>query len=111
MTKLHISPEAQSDLLYIKKYISAELENPAAAINILSKITKAIRRLEDFPDIGTPLSKIVDIPNNYRFLVCGNYLVFYKHEGNAVYVVRILYGRRDYMKILFGDKTEDFVAF
>ena len=107
MAKLHISPEAKNDLLDIKEYITTELENPTAAVNILSKITKAIRRLGDFPDIGTPLSKIVEVPNSYRFLVCGNYLVFYRQEDGAVYVVRVLYSRRDYMKILFGDKTED----
>jgi len=107
MAKLHISPEAKNDLLDIKEYITTELENLTAAVNTLSKITKTIRRLGDFPDIGTPLSKVVEVPNNYRFLVCGNYLVFYKQEDGAVYVVRVLYGRRDYMKILFGDKTED----
>jgi len=107
MAKLVISPEAQSDLLGIKEYITVELRNPTAATNTISKIIKAIRGLVDFPDTGTPLISIVDVPNNYRSLTCGSYLVFYRHEGGTVHVVRILYGRRDYIKTLFGDVLED----
>jgi len=66
-----------------------------------------MRGLEDFPDSGAPLSSITVVPNDYRFLVCGSYLVFYRHEAENVYIVRVLYGRRDYMKILFGDISED----
>jgi len=107
MAKLHISPEARSDLRGIKEYIEAELENPTAAVDAVSKITKAIRGLVNFPDSGALLSSITNIPNNYRFLVCGSYLVFYRHENGNVNVVRVLYGRRDYMKILFGNMPED----
>ena len=38
-------------------------------------------------------------------LVCGDYLAFYRVDGDTVYVDRILYGRRDYMALLFGDET------
>ena len=106
MATLHISPEASSDLVEIKEYITIELENPTAALNIVSKIIKALRGLEKFPDIGASLSSVIDIPSDYRFLVTGNYLSFYRHEGDAVYVVRVLYGKRDYLKILFGEFTE-----
>ena len=107
MAIIKVSPEARNDLLDIKEYISLELNNPTAALNMVSSITKAISTLVDFPDMGTPLSSKVDILTNYRFLVCGSYLVFYRHEEGAVNIVRVLYGRRDYMKILFGDLPED----
>jgi len=103
MAKINVSPEAKNDLHDIKEYITVEFDNTTAAVNMVSKITKAIRTLIDFPDRGAPLSSKVDIPNTYRFLVCGSYLVFYKHEGGTVDIIRVLYGRRDYMKILFGD--------
>ena len=106
MATLHISPEASSDLVEIKEYITIELENPTAASNVISKIIKAIRGLEHFPDIGASLSSVIDIPTDYRFLITGNYLSFYRHEGDSVYVVRVLYGKRDYLKILFGELTE-----
>jgi addiction module RelE/StbE family toxin len=104
VAKLNISPQALSDLQDIKEYI--ELENPDAAHNIVSKILKAMRSLADFPDIGSPLSSIIDVHTEYRFLVSGNYLVFYRHEGDIAYVLRVLYGRRDYMKILFGELSK-----
>ena len=45
MARLNISPEAQSDLVKIKDYITTELENPIAALNTVSRITKAVRRI------------------------------------------------------------------
>jgi toxin ParE1/3/4 len=105
--KLRISSEALKDLQGIKEYIAVELDNPTAALNTVSRITKSIRNLSDFPACGAPLSSVVDMQTNYRFLVSGSYLVFYRQEGDSAYVVRVLYGRRDYMKILFGDPQED----
>ena len=107
MAKVRISPKVRDDLHGIKEYITTELSAPVAAANTVSKITKAIRSLEDFPARGAPLSSIVDIPTDYRYLVCGNYLVFYRLEGNDVMVIRALYGGRDYTKILFGDTPKD----
>ena len=43
--------------------------------------------------------------SDYRFLVTDNFLSFYRHEGDVVYDVRILYFKRDYLKILLDDKT------
>jgi addiction module RelE/StbE family toxin len=107
MYKLKISPEAKNDLAEIKGYISQELCNPQAAVNLVSKITKKIRGLSEHPEIGAPLSSVVDIQTDYRFLVCANYLIFYRYEDGIVFVSRILYGRRDYTRILFGDLPED----
>nr|WP_320027112.1 hypothetical protein [uncultured Acetobacterium sp.] len=39
MTRLQISPEARDDVLLIKEYISEELGNPQAAIELMRKIT------------------------------------------------------------------------
>lgn len=107
MNKLKISPIARDDLAEIKGYISQEFCNPQAAVNLVSKITKKIRGLLEYPGIGAPLASIVDIQTDYRFLVCANYLIFYRYEDQIVFVSRILYGKRDYMRILFGDLSED----
>lgn len=107
MYKLKISPEAKDDLAEINGYISQELCNPQAAVNLISKNTKKIRGLSEHPGIGAPLSSVVDIQTDYRFLVCANYLIFYRYEDGIVFVSRILYGRRDYTRILFGDLPED----
>ena len=103
MNKLLISPEAHKDLAGIKAYISDELENPIAATNVVSRIIKNLKILKDMPGIGRPLATKVSFETDYRFLVCGNYLAFYRYEDRTVYVDRILYGRRDYVRILFPE--------
>ena len=102
MAKLLISPEAKQDLLEIKEYISNELDSPIAAKNLTDKIIKQISTLSDFPKIGTMLSSIINMETGYRFLVCGSYTAFYRYIDNTVFVDRILYGKRDFMRILFN---------
>lgn len=102
MAKLLISPEAKQDLLEIKEYISNELDSPIAARNVADKIIKQISSLSDFPKIGTMLSSIINMETGYRFLVCGSYTAFYRYIDNTVFVDRILYGKRDFMRILFN---------
>ena len=116
MNELHLSPEAQADLEEIKVYIAEELENPKAALATVGRITKALRILRTHAFAGAPLSSVADVESDYRFLVSGNYLAFFGSldgqenttaygsiDLNTVYVDRILYGRRDYLRILFGD--------
>ena len=51
----------------------------------------------------TPLSSIADVGTDYRFLVSGNYMVFYRVQDSDVHIDRVLYGRSDYMSALFKD--------
>lgn len=102
MAKINYSPSALEDLREIKSYISEELCSEPAAINTIEKIMKRIRQLADFPELGAPLSSIIDLEVPYRFLVCGNYIAFYKTDTDNVYIIRVLYGKRNYMQILFG---------
>ena len=84
-------------------YIVSELQNRSAAERVIDCIMDAVDRLENFAEMGTPLSSIADVGMDYRFLVSGNYMVFYRVQGSDVYIDRVLYGRRDYMKVLFKD--------
>ena len=68
-----------------------------------SRIMNAIDKLETFAEMGAPLSSVAELGMNYRFIVSGNYMVFYRVQGSNVYIDRILYGRSDYMSILFKD--------
>ena len=91
----------------MKAYIREELCNEQAAIHTLSDIMKRIRILSRFPESGAPLSSIVDFETDYRFLVCGNYTAFYRVERQTVSIARILYGRRNFMQILFGEPKDN----
>lgn len=107
MNKLHLSLQAQNDLIEINDYIARDLENPEAARRTVRRITKELRVLQTFAFAGTPLSSIADIHADYRFLTSGNYLAFYRVRGADVYIDRILYGRSDYLRTLFGDLPEE----
>lgn len=106
MNNLHISPGAQEDLSEIKAYIAEDLENPQAALSTVTKITKAIRMLQNHALIGTPLSSVADVNSDYRYLVSGNYMIFYRVSGKDIFIDRVIYGRRDYLRILFADTQE-----
>ena len=107
MAEIRFSPDAVTDLRDIETYISDELGNKHASKEIVQKILKQIRLLSEFPNLGAPLSSVVDLDTNYRFLVSGSYLTFYRTEGNEVYIVRILYGRRNYLQVLFGVSSDE----
>lgn len=101
--KIHYSPESRRDLDDIWDYIVSELQNRSAAERVINRIIDAVDPLKNFAEMGTPLSSIADIGIDYRFLVSGNYMVFYRVQGNDVYIDRVLYGRSDYMSVLFKD--------
>lgn len=101
MATVLFSPEALNDLEEIKSYIQDDLENDIAAANTLKKIFDRILELESFPKMGALLNSVTNTDNSYRYLLCNNYTAFYRIEKDSVYIVRVLYGRRDYIKILF----------
>ena len=101
--KIRYSPEALQDLDDIQAYITMELSSPDAAMNVTLRIMDAVARLQDFPEIGASLASISGVESDYRFLVCDNYLAFYRTDSEKVYIDRVLYGRRDYMRILFDE--------
>lgn len=104
--KIHYTKESRRDLDEIWDYISSELQNISAAERTVNRIMDDVDRLADFAEIGAPLSSIADVDSDYRFLMTGSYLTFYRVYGSDIYVDRVLYGRRDYLRILF-DKLQD----
>lgn len=104
--EIRYSPEARADLDEAWEHIYSDLCNPNAAVRTVQKILDAVDRLIDFPKLGAPLATVTDVESDYRFLVCGNYLVFYRVSDGAVYVDRVLYGRRNYLRILFPEQSD-----
>ena len=101
--KIHYSPESRHDLDDIWDYIVSELQNRSAAEHVINRIMDTVGHLKNFAEMGTLLSSIADVGTDNRFLVSGNYMVFYRVQGSDVYIDRVLYGRSDYMSILFKD--------
>lgn len=101
--KIHYAVEACRDLDDIWDYIVTDLCNASAAERVVNDILDVVEQLENFSEMGALLASIANVDSDYRFIVSGNYLIFYRVSGMDVYVDRILYGRRDYLRILFGD--------
>jgi plasmid stabilization system protein ParE len=107
MIRISYSGAAIKDLEQIGDYIAGMLRNPQAALNTVSKIQDVIGKLANYPHIGTPLSSIYEVDTDYRFLVCGNYLAFYRLQESEVLIDRILNGRQSYLVILLGSLPQD----
>ena len=115
--KLRINPLALEDLKQIKAYISEELQNPDSALRIVREITERYSKLVDFPYMGAPLSGLINIKTDFRYLVCDSYIVFYKVSCQTaptsltqahrqagkdyISIYRVLSSRQDYMRVLF----------
>ncbi len=103
--KIRINPVAIADVQEMKAYIAED--NPAAAERMGNDIYSKVEKLADFPQMGVSLSSRINMKADYRFLVCGMYLIFYKIEGEFVSVYRVLNGMRDYLSILFTDELPE----
>lgn len=102
--KILYTDEARCDLDSIWDYI---VQNQQAAERLVNKIMDRVDQLEDFAESGMLLSSISEVIGEERFLVCENYLIFY-HTGKSVVTVdRVLYGRRDYLSVLFDRTGEE----
>ena len=103
MADIVFTPMARQDLVETGDYIAHRLHNRTAARDLIRRIRDTVKPLEQFPCSGTPL-EVSGVHILYRYLICGNYMIFYHISGETVWIDRILYGRRDYLAILFGNE-------
>lgn len=94
--KLHITKAAERDLIDAADYIEFTLKNPEAADQLLDIAEERFNSLISNPEIHP----IVDDPILSRFIVINNYIGFYLIHNDIIYVVRFLYGKRDWHTIL-----------
>lgn len=102
MYKLEYLPIALNDMLGIVKYIAGELKNPIAAENLSEELVKAAEALMDFPYSNPVYTPMRPLKHEYRKITIKNYLMFYwvEEAEKTVTVARVLYGKRDYGKII-----------
>lgn len=100
--KIKYSPVVVDDMDEIFSFISQD--NVSAVENLLEKLDYHIAGLADFSSMGSVLSdeEYTLIHRGYRFIVVNPYLVFYRIIDDTVIIHRILHGRRDYLRELFG---------
>ena len=103
--KLNYTPEAISDIQEIRRYIKHTLRNPTAAARISKAILDACSSLKAFPKMGVSIEGGTGFKTDLRMLACENWIAVYRVEpdSDVVSIARIIDGRQDYMRILFGD--------
>lgn len=114
LRRIEYSPRALKDLDGIWDYIEKELCNPSAAQNTVEGIMDKIDILMSFPEAGAKLEFENGLNSGYRYVSFKNYLAFYRlRSDDIVYIDRVIYSGRDYMRILFPniDSNDKMIAF
>ena len=102
MYKVLITELAQRDLDAIVEYIAVQLSNPIAASDLLDEVDKCYSYLRSNPFIYAKSTDARLEKEGYRKALINNYILFFKvlENKNEVIVYRIIYGARDYQKLL-----------
>ena len=90
MAEIVWTEPALSDLDAIADYIA--LENPAAAAAIVQRVFQHVEQLEKFPQSG---SKPLELKKSrYRQIVEPSCRVFYRYDGERVFVLYVMRSER-----------------
>lgn len=102
LRRIEYAPRALKDLDGIWDYIEKELCNPSAAQNTVEGIMDKIDILMSLPEAGAKLEFENGLNSGYRYVSFKNYIAFYRLRAEGiVYIDRVVYSGRDYMRILF----------
>ncbi|GAA0605709.1 type II toxin-antitoxin system RelE/ParE family toxin [Virgibacillus siamensis] len=99
---LVITEPAETDLKEIADYIAKELLEPTVAKQLIAKISESIFELERIPKRHALVDDERLASQGIRKLLVDNYIVFYmaSEKDTSVYIIRILYGRRNWISML-----------
>lgn len=98
--RLRYTRQAREDLRQIRAYFASALQNPLAGERITARIVKGCGMLKEHPLLGLALSEKIARATDLRYLIQGNYLIFYRVSAEVLSVIRILDGRTDYLRLL-----------
>lgn len=102
MASVVFTEPAEYDLMDIEYYIFTDLCNPQASERITEGILRAAEKLADYPMehplVHDPLLRGVGL----RMTHFDNYNIFYYYDQNTdmVYIIRVLYNKADWQRIL-----------
>jgi plasmid stabilization system protein ParE len=99
---IEISEPAENDLRDIILYISSQLLSPMTATNMMDIIEEGLIGLADLPQKCPAVRDDRLAAMGYRKLLIKNYVAFFTidEQSKVVNIERILYARRDWLRIL-----------
>jgi len=113
---VRIVKPAQTDIREIRRYIAGDLQNSAAAERRIALIDEKILSLEQMPTRYPLVPDEYLASKGFRFVAAKTHLIFFvirenpMEEIRRVLVMRILYCRRDWARILRhnAEQLDDF---
>lgn len=96
--QVRVLRRAQRDLQQIYDFIVREA--PARAGPFIDKLLDAIATLDTMAERGPRPRDPALRARGYRFLVVGDYLIFYKADPRLVRIFRVVRGNRAYRALL-----------
>ena len=81
----------------IKEYIAED--NEEMAVKTIQEIYARIENIQQFPYMGADLAKRVSFRTDYKYVICGNYVVLYKIGEEYVEIYRVMNRHQDITKI------------
>lgn len=102
MYDLEYQSAARQDMVNIVTYISKTLSNPAAAQRLADEFIDSAEKIRDFPYSMPIYHPLKALKYEYRKLLVGNYIVFYRVDENKkrITMARVIYAKRNYNKVL-----------
>ena len=103
-----VTSDADWDMDGIFDYVSEELQVPETACRLIERIYKALNSLSSMPE-RYPLSRDAFLAQQgFRLMSVENYLAFYVIDKTAgrVIIHRVLYGKRDYIKLFLANDSK-----
>ena len=100
--RVDVSEPAENDLGDIVRYIASQLSAPISALHMMELLQEAMAGLSDMPQRYPFVTDEYLSQMGYRKLTVKSYVVFFSidDKNKVVDVERILYGRRDWLRIL-----------
>jgi len=90
---------ALAELDAIADYIA--LDKPSAASRFVQRVFSSVERLADFPESG---SRVPEIPKSgCRQLVINPCRIFYRRDGERVFILFVMRGERQFKKEFLGE--------
>lgn len=97
MMQLRINPVVAEDLKNIKEFIAED--NEEMSVKTIQEIYAQIENIQQFPYMGADLSKRVSFRTDYKYVICGNYVVLYKIRDRYVEIYRVINRYQDILQI------------
>ena len=100
MAQIIWTEPALSDLDAIAEYIA--LDKPSAAINLVKKVFSSTETLEEFPESGRKPPEFEK--SRYLEIIVNPCRVFYRIEGDIVYIVYVMRSERKLRKYMLNTR-------